>query len=66
MPVLMRRGCANASKRLVQGGAEHLLLDAMLTLFKERGWLKERQRQRSDSTHVQDIRASDQPTHVRG
>ena len=53
-------------KRLVDGKAEQVLLDAMLTLFKERGWLKERQRQRSDSTHVQDIRASDQPTHVRG
>jgi len=39
-------------KRLVQGGAEQVLLDAMLALFKERGWLKERQRQRSDSTHV--------------
>lgn len=39
-------------KRLVQGGAEQLLLDAMLTLFKERGWLKHRQHQRTDSTHV--------------
>jgi transposase len=39
-------------KRLVEGGAEQLLLDAMLTLFKERGWLKEGQRQRTDSTHV--------------
>jgi transposase len=38
--------------RLVQGKAEQLLLDAMLTLFKERGWLKARQQQRSDSTHV--------------
>src|SRR5690242_1271666 len=38
-------------KRLVQGGAEHLLLDAMLTLFKERGWLKARGRQRTDSPH---------------
>src|SRR5216683_3031120 len=39
-------------KRLVEGEAEQLLLDAMLALFKERGWLKERQRQRTDSTHV--------------
>jgi transposase len=39
-------------KRLVEGGAEELLLDAMLALFKERGWLKKGQRQRSDSTHV--------------
>ena len=39
-------------KRLVQGEAEQLLLDTMLTLFKERGWLKVRGRQRTDSTHV--------------
>lgn len=39
-------------KRLVQGGAEQLLLDTMLTLFKERGWLKARGRQRTDFTHV--------------
>jgi transposase len=39
-------------KRLVQGGGEQLLLDAMLALFKERGWLKGRQQQRTDSTHV--------------
>jgi transposase len=39
-------------KRLVEGGAEQLLLDAMLAVFKEQGWLKGRQRQRTDSTHV--------------
>jgi transposase len=39
-------------KRLVEGEAEQVLLDAMLALFKEQGWLKERQRQRTDSTHV--------------
>src|SRR5437879_6972934 len=39
-------------KRLLEGGSEQLLLDAMLALFKEQGWLKERQRQRTDSTHV--------------
>lgn len=39
-------------KRLVQGGAEQLLLDALLALCKERGWLKARERQRTDSTHV--------------
>ncbi len=39
-------------KRLLEGGAEQLLLDAMLALFKEQGWLKQRQRQRTDSTHV--------------
>src|SRR5579885_1435328 len=38
--------------RLVQGGGEQVLLDAMLALFKERGWLKERQQQRTDSTHI--------------
>ncbi len=39
-------------KRLLEGRAEQLVLDAMLALFKEQGWLKERQRQRTDSTHV--------------
>lgn len=38
--------------RLVAGNAEQLLLDAMLTLFKERGWLKARGKQRTNSTHV--------------
>src|SRR6266487_75418 len=38
--------------RLVQGEAEQILLDAMLRLFKEQGWLKERERQRTDSTHI--------------
>ena len=39
-------------KRLVEGGIEQVLLDAMLTAFKEQGWLKSRQNQRTDSTHV--------------
>jgi transposase len=38
--------------RLVAGNSEQVLLDAMLTLFKERGWLKARGKQRTDSTHV--------------
>jgi transposase len=38
--------------RLVKGQAEQLLLEAMLTLFKEQGWLKAGGRQRTDSTHV--------------
>src|SRR5260221_10412905 len=38
--------------RLLEGGAEQVLLDAMLAAFKEQGWLKQRQRQRTDSTHV--------------
>lgn len=38
--------------RLVEGQAEQLLLETMLTIFKERGWLKARGKQRTDSTHV--------------
>jgi len=38
--------------RLVEGQAEHLLFNAMLRCFKERGLLKARTRQRTDSTHV--------------
>jgi len=38
--------------RLIEGHAEHLLLEKMLTLFGQKGWLKARGRQRTDSTHV--------------
>jgi transposase len=38
--------------RLVAGGAAHLLLDALLAACRERGYLKARGRQRTDSTHV--------------
>ncbi len=38
--------------RLVEGGSEHLLLEALLAACKERGYLKARGRQRTDSTHV--------------
>lgn len=38
--------------RLVCGAAEQLLLEKMLVRFRERGWLKARGRQRTDSTHV--------------
>jgi transposase len=38
--------------RLVDRNAEHLLLDTVLALGRERGWLKARGRQRTDSTHV--------------
>ena len=38
--------------RLVAGQAEHLLLDRMLERFKHRGLVKERGKQRTDSTHV--------------
>jgi transposase len=36
----------------VAGGAEALLLDALLELCKQRGWLKAGGQQRTDSTHV--------------
>lgn len=38
--------------RLIAGGVESDLLDDMLEKFQERGWLKARGRQRTDSTHV--------------
>ncbi|QBD77289.1 IS1182 family transposase [Ktedonosporobacter rubrisoli] len=38
--------------RLIAGQGEEQLLTAMLTLFKQRGWLKARGKQRTDSTHV--------------
>jgi Transposase domain (DUF772) len=38
--------------RLLTGGAETQLLQALLDLCKRRGWLKARGRQRTDSTHV--------------
>ncbi len=38
--------------RLIDHHAEELLLEKMLTLFGQKGWLKARGRQRTDSTHV--------------
>jgi len=38
--------------RLIEGEAEERLLNDMLTKFKEKGWLKSRGQQRTDSTHV--------------
>jgi transposase len=38
--------------RLLQGGQEAQLLETLLTLFQEKGWLKARGVQRTDSTHV--------------
>jgi transposase len=38
--------------RLVQGQQEGKLLDILLETIKQRGWLKARGRQRTDSTHV--------------
>jgi hypothetical protein len=42
-----------------------LLFDAILAVCKQQGWLKERQRQRTDSTHVRAESACDQSTAVR-
>jgi transposase len=39
--------------RLLAGGAEHRLFEVLLAHFKARGWLTERQRQRTDSTHIE-------------
>ncbi len=38
--------------RLIDQHAEERLLEKMLTLFQQKGWLKARGRQRTDSTHV--------------
>src|SRR2546426_1408455 len=38
--------------RLLANGAEHRLFDLLLDHCRERGWLKARGKQRTDSTHV--------------
>jgi transposase len=38
--------------RLLSNQAERRLFDVMLSQFRERGWVKERGKQRTDSTHV--------------
>ncbi len=38
--------------RLIEGGAEALLFEQLLTLSKARGLLQERSKQRTDSTHI--------------
>jgi transposase len=38
--------------RLLAGGAEHLLLDVLLTMLQEQGLLKGRGKQRTESTHI--------------
>ena len=38
--------------RLIEGGAERQLLDAMLSRFAEKGLLKAPKQQRTDSSHV--------------
>jgi transposase len=39
-------------KRLGEGNAERLLFDTLLDRRKQRGWLKARERQRTDSTQL--------------
>lgn len=39
--------------RLIKGGGEEVFLTTLLTLCRERGLLKERGKQRTDSTHVE-------------
>ena len=39
-------------ERLIEGGAEMRLLDGLLAQLQERGWVKARGSQRTDSTHV--------------
>jgi transposase len=39
-------------QRLLTGGQEEMLLNTLLQLCRQRGWLKERGKQRTDSTHV--------------
>ena len=38
--------------RLLEGGAEAPLFEQLLTLFKARGLVKERGKQRTDSSHI--------------
>jgi transposase len=38
--------------RLLEGQAEHRLLERMLLVFQTKGWVKARGRQRTDATHV--------------
>ncbi len=38
--------------RLLLGGAEHRLLETMLTVYKDKGLLKTRGKQRTDTTHI--------------
>jgi len=38
--------------RLLDQGAERRLFDRLIEQFRERGWIKARGKQRTDSTHV--------------
>jgi transposase len=39
--------------RLIEGGLEEAMLTTLLNICREKGWLKERGKQRTDSTHVE-------------
>ncbi len=39
--------------RLIEGGLEETVLTTLLELCRKRGWLKERGKQRTDSTHIE-------------
>jgi transposase len=49
---LISRCGAEFRTRLIEGGAERLLLERLLEVSRERGWLKRGGKQRTDSTHV--------------
>ncbi len=51
--------------RLVAGSLEQILLDRLLERCRERGWLKTRGRQRTDSTHVLGAVSRAQPARAR-
>jgi transposase len=39
--------------RLIEGGLEEVILTTLLNICREKGWLKERGKQRTDSTHIE-------------
>src|SRR5260221_9767316 len=39
--------------RLIKGGLEEVLLTTLLSICRERGWVKERGKRRTDSTHIE-------------
>jgi len=51
-PAIAHSSLSKFRQRLIEGGQEQVLFDAMLNHLKERGWLKGYRRQRTDSTHV--------------
>jgi transposase len=51
-PAIAHSSLSKFRERLIVGGQEQVLFDAMLKHLKEGGWLKSYRRQRTDSTHV--------------